>query len=78
MPRVAVRRDDDGMARAKGKYEIRHVETGEVLSEHRTRQGAVDNWRLQWTGIPVQIFRSNRYEHTLVVEGTWHEATRPD
>jgi hypothetical protein len=66
------------VSRAKGKYEIRHVETGEVLSAHRTRQAAVDTWRGRFSGVSVQIFRRNKYENTLIVEGTWHEAVRRD
>jgi hypothetical protein len=55
------------------RYEVQDSATGEVLSRHRTRQGAVDRWRQWYVGIPVRIYRTyvdgNR---VLVVEGTWH------
>jgi hypothetical protein len=51
-----------------------------VLGRHRTRQAALDNWRLRHTGIPVEIVRtySSGLERILV-EGTFHpedEATQ--
>lgn len=37
-------RDDSSVARAGAVYEIIDVETRDVLSRHRTRQAAIDNW----------------------------------
>jgi len=65
------------VARARALYEIVKTSNGEVLSRHRTRQAAIDTWRMQFTGIPVQVWRrSVPKANTLVVEGTWHESTR--
>jgi hypothetical protein len=59
-----------GMAR----YEIRHADTGAVLSRHRTRQAALDRWRTGHRGIPVAIWRTySGRAAALVVEGTWRE-----
>ena len=64
------------MAR-RAMYEVTHANTGEVLSRHRTRQAAVDSWRAN-TGIPVKVFRLEIPNgKVLVVEGTWHESSRP-
>jgi len=66
------------MARAGGVYEIVSPSSGEVLSRHRTRQAAIDTWRTQFAGVPVQIWRRTVPKgETLIVEGTWHEAHRP-
>jgi hypothetical protein len=54
-------------------YQIRHAESAELLSRHRTRSAAIDNWRERHGGIPVKIVRvyaSGKEE--LVVEGIWH------
>jgi hypothetical protein len=65
------------MARQLGMYEVTHATTGEILSRHRTRRAAIDNWRLNATGQPVRIFRLTVPNgKTLIVEGTWHEAKR--
>ncbi|MGH9153527.1 MAG: hypothetical protein ACRD03_14250 [Acidimicrobiales bacterium] len=69
------------MSRQKAIYEVVHAETGEVLSGHRTRQAAVDSWRVRHTGMPVKIIRWPRRSDgpgVLIVEGTWHESRRPD
>lgn len=69
------------VSRQKAIYEVTHAETGEVLSGHRTRRGAVDTWRVQHSGVPVKIIRWPRRTDgpgVLVVEGTWHESHRPD
>jgi hypothetical protein len=69
------------MSRPKITYDIARLDTGEILSQHRTRQAAIDNWRLRHTGIAIRIWRRGRRtdgEGVLVVEGTWHEAIRPD
>jgi hypothetical protein len=69
------------VSRQKAIYEITHAETGEVLSGHRTRRGAVDTWRVRHSGVPVKIIRWPRGSDgpgVLVVEGTWHESHRPD
>lgn len=59
-------------------YEIEDT-AGQVLSRHRTRQGAVDAWRERHTGRAVRIYRRQANgQETLVVEGTWHEAKRGD
>jgi Ni/Co efflux regulator RcnB len=68
------------VSRQKVIYEIARADTGEPLSQHRTRQAAVDNWR-RFVGVPVRITRWSRYEDgpgVLIAEGTWHEAQRPD
>ncbi len=69
------------MSRQKVIYEVIRADTGQVLSGHRTRQAAVDTWRTRWCGVPVKIIRWPRRTDgpgVLVVEGTWHEAHRPD
>jgi hypothetical protein len=69
------------VSRQKAIYEILDVETGQVLSGHRTRQGAIDAWRVQHAGVPVKIVRWPRRTDgpgVLIVEGTWHESHRPD
>jgi hypothetical protein len=55
------------------RYEIRNAADSTVLSKHRTRQGAVDQWRERHVGKPVRIVRtySDGLER-LVVEGVWH------
>lgn len=64
------------MPRRAGVYEIVDADSGEVLACNRTRQAAVDGWRLQWTGRPVRIERRGvPDDHVVIVEGTWHEAT---
>ena len=68
------------VSRQKVIYEITRADTGEVLSQHRTRQAAVDGWR-RFTGVPVRIIRWPRRSDgpgVLLVEGIWHEAFRPD
>ena len=68
----------EAMARPGAVYEIVDPSTGEVLSRHRTRQAAVDTWRTQFTGMPVQVWRRTVPKgETLIVEGTWHESHRP-
>jgi hypothetical protein len=72
-------RDDLFVARTGAVYEIIDVETHNVLSRHRTRQAAIDNWREQHAGRAVQVWRrSVPSGETLVVEGVWHETRRPD
>lgn len=69
------------MSRQKAIYEIIHAETNAVLSGHRTRQAAIDNWRIGHCGVPVKIIRWPRRADgpgVLIVEGTWHESHRPD
>ena len=57
--------------------EIVNASTGQVLSRHRTRQGAVDTWRVQFSGVAVQVWRRSVPQgETLIVEGTWHESHR--
>jgi hypothetical protein len=66
------------MARTGAVYEIVDVATQRVLSRHRTRQAAIDTWRQQHTGRAIQVWRRTVPSgETLVVEGIWHEATRP-
>lgn len=68
----------DAMARAGAVYEVVNTSTGEVLSRHRTRQAAIDTWRTQFTGVPVQVWRRTVPKgEVLIVEGTWHESHRP-
>ena len=46
--------------------------------ESHQRQGAVDTWRTQFTGVPVQVWRCTVPKgETLIVDGTWHESHRP-
>jgi hypothetical protein len=69
------------MSRQKAIYEVIHAEAGHVLSGHRTRQAAVDTWRVQHADLPVKIIRWPRRSDgpgVLIVEGTWHESHRPD
>ena len=69
------------MSRPKVTYDITHAGSWEILSQHRTRQGAIDAWRLTHPGVPVQIWRRRRgaeEQGVLIVEGTWHEPQRPD
>jgi hypothetical protein len=69
------------MSRPKAVYEVIGSDTGEVLSGHRTRQGAIDGWRTSWSGLPVEVIRWPRHTDgpgVLIVEGTWHESHRPD
>ena len=72
-------REDSWMARTGAVYEIVDVETRDVLSRHRTRQAAIDNWREQHVGRAVQVWRrSVPTGETLIVEGVWYESRRPD
>lgn len=65
------------MPRRAGIYEVVDADSGEVLSRHRTRQAAVDNWRLRWAGKQIRIERRGAPDHhVVVVEGVWHESTR--
>lgn len=55
------------------RYEVEDVTTGEVLSQHRTRQGAIDGWRTRHSGRPIRVVRLRADgQRTVVVEGTWH------
>ena len=67
------------VSRAKGTYDIEDGD-GRLLGQHRTRQGAIDAWRLEHTGANVRIWRRARGAEmgVLIVEGTWHEAKRLD
>jgi hypothetical protein len=66
------------MSRPGAVYEITHPETREVLSRHRTRQAALDAWRLQFAGVAVEIWRRTVPKgETLIVEGVWYESQRP-
>ena len=66
------------MGRPGAVYEITDMQTREVLSRHRTRQAALDAWRLRFTGVAVEIWRRTVPKgETLIVEGTWYEAQRP-
>ena len=66
------------MARRAALYEVVNGESGTVLSWHRTRNAAIDSWRLNFSGQPVQVFRLQvPSSKVLVVEGIWHEAKRP-
>jgi len=57
------------------RYEIEDRRSGEVVSRHRTRQGALDAWRERVPERPVRIWRTfESGERRLVVEGTWHES----
>ena len=59
-------------------YEVIDSATKKVLSRHRTRQAALDSWRMQFTGQQVKIWRRTVPNgETLIVEGTWHESQRP-
>lgn len=55
------------------RYEIRNTADDTVLSKHRTRQGALDQWRERHVGKSVRIVRtySDGLER-VVVEGVWH------
>jgi hypothetical protein len=68
------------VSRQKSIYEVIRADTGEVLSGHRTRQAAIDTWRIRWSGVPVKVIRWPRRGDgpgVLIVEGTWHESHRP-
>jgi len=55
-------------------YNLVDATTGKVLSRHRTRTAAFDNWRVHRRGIAIKIIhRDSRGDEKLVVEGTWHE-----
>ena len=57
-------------------YWLLDATTGERLERHRTRQAAVDQWRLRFTGRPIKIVQlKHTGEEVLVVEGTWHQST---
>ena len=44
-----------------------------MLSKHRTRRGALDQWRERPSGKPVRIVRTYADGvDRLVVEGVWH------
>lgn len=60
------------------RYEIREAGTGRVLKRHRTRQAALDNWRLHHVGVPIEIVRtySDGLER-IMVEGTFHPEDEP-
>lgn len=59
-------------------YEVVNVESAEVLSRHRTRQAALDSWRVDHAGKRVEIWRREvPAGDVLIVEGVWHESTRP-
>ena len=65
------------MARRTAVYEVLDADSREVLGRHRTRQAAIDAWRLQWYNRHVRIERVGvPNEHVLVVEGVWHESQR--
>lgn len=65
------------MARRTAVYEVLDGETRQVLGRHRTRQAAIDAWRLQWPGRHIRIERVGvPNEQVLVVEGVWHESQR--
>ena len=45
----------------------------DVLSHHRTRQGALNGWRERFRGQPIEISRTyGDSRRVLVVDGIWH------
>jgi hypothetical protein len=61
---------------APNGYWLLDADTDERLERHRTRQAAIDNWRLRFAGRPIKIVRHYASgEEVLVVEGTWHQST---
>lgn len=64
---------------APNGYWLLDGQSGERLERHRTRQAAIDNWRLRHSGRPIMIVRhySSGLE-VLVVEGTWHQSKASD
>ncbi len=65
------------MGRRTAVYEVVDAATREVLSRHRTRQAALDAWRLQFHGRRIRVERRGvPSEHVLIVEGVWHESAR--
>lgn len=66
-------REGELLGRRVALYEVRDGGSGEVLSRHRTRQAAVDTWRLKFAHRPAAIYRVGHRDEMLVVEGVWHE-----
>jgi hypothetical protein len=63
------------VARPRALYEIVDPESNEVLSRHKRRSAAIDNWRMQFTGRNGQSWlRAVPGVDTLIVECVWHEA----
>jgi hypothetical protein len=52
-------------------YEVVDARSGEVRSRHRTRQAALDAWRTEGVGIPIQIRKIGHRDTTLIVMGIW-------
>jgi hypothetical protein len=65
------------MGKRTAVYEVVDAATREALSRHRTRQAALDAWRLEFPGRRVRVERRGiPNEHVLIVEGVWHESIR--
>lgn len=55
------------------RYEVRSARDGATLSDHRTRQGAIDAWRERHAGVAVRVVRTmSTGVERVVVEGTWY------
>ena len=66
-----------GILRSMSRYEVRRADTGEVLSKHRTRGGAMFGGRSQ-RDVEVEVWRT--YSDTfgvLIARGAWHHPTLP-
>jgi hypothetical protein len=61
----------DVMATKIALYEVVDARSGEVRSRHRTRQAALDAWRTEGVGIPIQIRKIGHRSTTLIVAGIW-------
>jgi hypothetical protein len=60
---------------APNGYWLVDADTGERLERHRTRQAAIDNWRLRFAGRRIKVVRLyDSGDEVLVVEGTWHQS----
>jgi hypothetical protein len=59
------------MATKIALYEVVDARSGEVRSRHRTRQAALDAWRTEGVGVPIQIRKIGHRDTTLVVAGIW-------
>jgi hypothetical protein len=59
------------------RYEVRRADTGEVLSKHRTKGGAMLGGRSE-RDLEVEVWRT--YSDTfavLIARGAWHLPTPP-
>lgn len=67
--------------RRRVSYEIVRIDTDEVLGSFRTREEAVETWRRDHPGVPIQIWRrasGPNGARVFIAQGTWDPVRQTD